>query len=112
MRDDGRDDNDGGHEDDCAREDFGEIADIVHHVPHDDGIQQGDEEDLHHHPGNILQVVDWLFLMGIVQDDAADGENECATSDYDQRVRKKLRPCVVLDVVPRPLKWGEQVDES
>jgi hypothetical protein len=49
--------------------------------------------------------------MGIIENGSADSEDECAAGNYDQRVGEKLCAGVVLDIVPRALERGEQVDE-
>ena len=50
--------------------------------------------------------------MEMIHDDPADGQHERAAADDDQRVREKLRTGIVQDVVPCPLKRGENVDEQ
>lgn len=57
-------------------------------------------------------MTEWLALMYIIHDDAAyEKDNRPSRSD-NQRVGEKLCPGVMLDVIPSPLKRGENIDKK
>ena len=54
MRDNGGDDEDGGYENHRSCEDFREFAGVAYCEMDDDGVEEGDEKDLHNQPRKIL----------------------------------------------------------
>ena len=50
--------------------------------------------------------------MHIIHNHSADQKDNGSSSGDDKRVGEKLRPGVVLDVIPRPMKRGEDVDKK
>ena len=63
-------------------------------------------------PKPELQMADRLSLMRIIHNHSTYQQNDCPTGNDDQCVGEKLRPGVMLDVVPGPLKRGEDIDKK
>jgi hypothetical protein len=48
----------------------------------------------------------------MVHDDFTDGQHQCPATDNDERVGEKFCAGEMFDVVPRPMKRSENVDEQ